>query len=126
MKRSVLLDSLFDLAHKVPSEMGSVVSYAVDLVDAIDAETISASTARKTLLNGAWDELEYSYSGFALIYDEDIARRILDPLELIRYDFGRLPPPGGKTWLDLQAKMIGYAITFVEWSLRLAEGGADQ
>lgn len=126
MKREVLLNSLFNLSNKVPAEMGSVISYAADMVDAIDAETISASTARKILLNGAWDELEYSYNGFSFIYDEDIARRILDPLELIRYDFGRLPPPGGKTWLDLQAKMIGYAITFVEWSLRLAEGGADQ
>lgn len=57
----------------------------------------------KTLLNGATNWDSYCYGGFALIYDEDIAKALCTPSELKRTNSGRNDPNPRETWTDVQA-----------------------
>lgn len=58
----------------------------------------------KTLLNGATNWDSYCYGGFALIYDEDIAKALCTPSELKRTNSGRNDPNPRETWTDVQAR----------------------
>ena len=61
-------------------------------------------------LNGAISWKEYSYSGNALIYDGDIAKRLCTPSELARvtHKDGSLSDRANsrETWLDCQARAL--------------------
>ena len=60
----------------------------------------------ETLLNGASDWRAYSYGGFALIYDADIAKYLCTPSELKRTRNGEKDPNSRETWMDVQARAI--------------------
>lgn len=89
-----------------------VNGFALDLLDSYEAiceycenegEPIP-ELCEKTLLNGATNWDSYSYGGFALIYDEDIAKALCTPSELKRTNFGRNDPNQRETWMDVQAR----------------------
>jgi hypothetical protein len=60
----------------------------------------------RALLNGASDWGEYSWGGCALIYNEDIARRLCSPSELKRTRDGERRPNAREEWLDTQARAL--------------------
>lgn len=96
-----------------------VVTYALELTETIE-EGInggwiepdvfdSHSLLRKALLNGASNWTDYSYGGCALIYDEDIAKRLCTPSELKKTKNGQRNPNSTENWLDVQARALRQA-----------------
>ena len=93
-----------------------VSTYALELVEQLD-EAISGGwfdeenlaapkMLEKALLNGARDWKEYSYGGYSLIYDGDIAERLCTPSELKKTRGGERNPSNRETWLDVQARAL--------------------
>lgn len=81
--------------------------YAREILDSIDIENInSVEELEKAALSGAKDFKEYSYGGYSLVYDEDIARRCCNPSELKRTKGGELNPNKREIWLDVQARAL--------------------
>lgn len=72
----------------------------------------------EVFLNGAKSWREYSYSGNALIYDQDIAMRLCTPSEYAKKKEGILPPNGFETWLDVQARALAHAYISIMWAWR--------
>ena len=67
-----------------------VYGYAFMLLDnCSDLEDFHTNGLKEKLLNGACDWEEYSYGGYSLIYDGDIAETLCAPSELKRCDYGR-------------------------------------
>lgn len=92
--------------------------YAIELVETLECTDVPRDfkTLRKLLLNGAQDWEQYSYGGCSLIYDEDICRRICTERVQKHKHYGELQPDGGRTWLDLQAAVLGEAFRMV-WNV---------
>lgn len=92
--------------------------YALELAETLECTDVPRDfkTLRKLLLNGAKDWEQYSYGGCSLIYDEDICRRICTERVQKRKHYGELQPDGGRTWLDLQAAVLGQAFRMV-WNV---------
>ena len=65
------------------------------------------------LLSGATDWKEYSYDGYSLICDEDIAERLCSASELKKKKYGYLNPNKRETWLDVQARALYQACNLV-------------
>lgn len=96
-----------------------VNDYAVDLLDdlkeAVAGEWVKPETLkdwkglRSALLNGAPDWSAYSWGGFALIYDDDIAKRLCNPTEYKRTRGGERRPNAREEWLDVQARALRQA-----------------
>ena len=63
----------------------------------------------KKLLNGASSWREYSYAGWALCYDTDIAALLCSPSELKARRNGLWNPNKRETWLDVQARALWQA-----------------
>ena len=93
-----------------------VREYALELLDTL-CEAISGGyfdekdlwdpkKVREALLNGADDWRKYSYGGCSLIYDCDIAERLLTASALKRKKGGEYPPNRDETWLDVQARAL--------------------
>ena len=61
---------------------------------------------KKTLLNGADDWSQYSWGGWSLIYNSDIAERLCTPSELTRTKNGERRPNSREEWLDVQARAL--------------------
>lgn len=89
-----------------------VNGFALDLLDSYEeiceyceneGEPIP-ELCEKTLPNGATNWDSYCYGGFALIYDEDIAKALRTPSELKRTNYGRNDPNPRETWMDVQAR----------------------
>ena len=86
-----------------------VKEYAKYLVEAVysnDTDIVKPDVS--IYLNGAENWREYSYGVLdgALVYDYDIAERLCTPSELKKTAFGRKPPNGFATWLDVQARAL--------------------
>lgn len=94
---------------------------AASLIESIEYEGTDTLPARglpqsmrrgilqKTLLNGASDWEQYSYSACALVSDLDIAERLCTPSELRRSRGGELNPSSRENWLDCQARALAAA-----------------
>lgn len=108
-------------------DMG-VTDYCYDLLDNAEAaerdgrklETIR--DWREAMLCGARGWIQYSYSGSALIYNEDITNRLCTPSELKRKRHGELNPNSRETWLDIQARALNQAYTRIIRILRVKLG----
>ena len=107
-------------AYRAASAWGKgVKEYASDLLNHLeegikgnwfsDADISSPNLLKKELLNGAADWFEYSKTGNALIYDEDIAQRLCTPSELKQRQGGRLQSNSCETWIELQARALHQA-----------------
>jgi len=66
----------------------------------------------KQFLNGAANWAEYSESGSALIYDEDIVERY-SPASFINKWKGKDTAPSGETWLQVQARALWQAFDLI-------------
>lgn len=117
-----------------------VNEYALDMLTdleiRIDDEGRTPDNPRELaawLLCGAQDWTQYSESGFALIWNLDIAKRLCSPSELKRLTNknGSLKdrPNPRETWLECQARALRQAATLIynTWPLypgSSAKGGA--
>ena len=66
----------------------------------------------KNLLNGSIDWHQYSESGSAFIYDEDIAERLCTPSELKRFKGGDLPNDPFY-WIRTQSRALKQASNLI-------------
>ena len=80
-----------------------------------DEDGIPSSPAlfERGLLNGARTWAEYSEGGCALIYDQDIARRMCSPSELRRTRDGMRDPNSRERWIDMQTRALYQAAALV-------------
>lgn len=85
-----------------------VKAYALDLIAELPANVDygSAESLQADMLNGARDWNQYSWGGCALVYDEDIARRLCTPSELKKTRNGERRPNSREEWLDTQARAL--------------------
>jgi len=113
------IEKYYDSGHVSTFKKG-VKQYALELFDELlghrkiegDLELLDPVT-REELLNNAKDWSEYSYSGSALVYDEDICKRLYPPSKVKRYREGDLPPNNYENWLDVQARALAKAAGIV-------------
>lgn len=107
-----------------------VTEYANELFDGIAEGLLnghlvigdlrSPSQLYDLLLNGARDWSTYSFGGSALIYDEDIARRLCCRSELEKTKYGYRNPNRSETWLDVQARALFQAASRIKKATRAA------
>lgn len=89
-----------------------VNAYSVMLLEKLQEETDEISNGidycqlQKMLLNGAQNWKEYSWGGWALIYDGDIAKMLATPSELKITRNGERKPNKNEEWLDTQARAL--------------------
>lgn len=105
-----------------------VKSYALELVDELDEAVLNGYFAEedlesprlldRQLLNGAADWDQYSWGGCALIYNEDIAKRLCTPTELKNTRNGSRRPNANEEWLDTQARALYQAAAAVARAAR--------
>ena len=91
-----------------------VLQYALELANSFDFDALGeGKPISGIMLNGSRNWREYSYDGKALMYDRDIAARLLTPSAFKRKDYGRLPPNSKETWYDVQARALEQAYGLV-------------
>ena len=86
-----------------------VLMYAIDILDAIENKEVT----EKALLNGAKDWREYSYGGYALIYNNEICRRLCTPSTIKRTKEGECNLNINENWLDVQARALYQAARLI-------------
>ena len=107
-----------------------VTVYALELVEQLTeaaeggyidpADLMAPRMLRKALLNGADDWSAYSWGGFCLIYNGDIAARLCCPSELKRTRNGERRPNSREEWLDVQARALHQAFRRMYGAIRAA------
>ena len=107
--------------HNARSAWGrGVYAYACDLIDDL-AETLpyapesldNETLLFKALLNGADNWNHYSWGGYSLIYNSDIAERLCCPSELKKTRNGERRPNAREEWLDTQARALNQAAALI-------------
>ena len=102
-----------------------VKDFALDLLENIrdlnGREVETSKELETALLNGALNWSEYSWGGYYLIYNGDIAAALCSPSELKRTRGGEWRPNRREEWLDVQARALYQACRLI---CRAAEGGA--
>ena len=93
--------------------------YAYMLLDNIflhsDYKSINdCKSLHEVLLNGAKDWKQFSWEGYALIYDEDIAENLCSPSKLKKCKNGILRPSKKEQWLDVQARALFQAENLIK------------
>ena len=88
-----------------------VKEYAYSLLDNIflhrDYKSITNfKSLHKELLKGEKNWHQFSWGGYALVYDEDIAETLCNPSELKKCKNGMLRPNKQEQWLDVQARAL--------------------
>ena len=82
--------------------------YALELIESSEGHFTPVD-----LLNGARNWKEYSEDGCALIYNEEIARRVCSPSEFKYRREGEMPPNVSETWLECQARCLTEAAALI-------------
>ena len=102
-----------------------VKKYADELLDNLEEEAQingrlpkNEKELKEWMLNGAMDWEDYSYRGYALKLDSQIAWRLCNPSELKKKEGGRLAPNRREGWLDLQTKALRDAYCRIWWKFR--------
>ena len=129
MTKQLLASALANIKSGRSAWSRAVHTYAVELVESLDASTDLGNEAllRKALLNGADDWQQYSEGGCSLVYDADIAERVCSASELKRCKGGERQPNSRENWIECQARALGQAASLVRRAYRKAtaiEGGA--
>ena len=63
----------------------------------------------------------YSYRGYSLKFNRQIAERLCTPSEFKRKDGGRIAPSRHDNWFNEQAKALNYACLRIKSKFRLLE-----
>ena len=87
----------------------------------IDPEDLETSTGLEVLcLNGADSWNQYSFGGYSLIYDWEIAERLCTPSELKKKKGGELDPSRDELWMDVQTRALKQAFARVRRAIKNA------
>ena len=73
------------------------------------------------LLKGARNWENYSYRGYSLKFNRQIAERLCTPSELKKKDGGRIAPNSNESWLDVQIRALYQACLRIKRKFRLLE-----
>lgn len=94
--------------------------YALELIEEWEEgrEVHGSPMDKKDLLNGADSWKRFSFGGYSLIYDGDIAERLCTPSELKVTRNGERNPNGQESWLDVQTRALFQACNMI---MRLAK-----
>ena len=71
------------------------------------------------LLKGARNWENYSYRGYSLKFNRQIAERLCTPSELKKKDGGRIAPNSNESWLDVQIRALYQACLRIKRKFRL-------
>lgn len=112
IKKGELLNAIEHKSTRSAWSKG-VKKYACEVVDAIETDAFafeSTEELKRILLNGARDWAQYSEGGCALVYNQDIAERLLTPSELRKFSdkFGNLKHDDMR-YIRLQAQALTQA-----------------
>ena len=77
------------------------------------------------LLKGAMNWENYSYRGYSLKFNRQIAERLCTPSELKKKDGGRLAPNSQESWLDVQTRALRQACIRIKSKFRLLKNVTD-
>ena len=96
-----------------------VKEYAYMLLDNIfshsDYKSITnCKSLHEELLDGEKNWHQFSWEGYALAYDEDIAKTLCSPSELKKCKNGMLRPNKKEQWLDVQARALFQAENLIK------------
>lgn len=94
-----------------------VRDYAIMILenlDDYDELPDDADELEEVLLSGARNWREYSYNGYALIYDGDIARALCNPSELRKTREGARQPNARENWCDVQYRALFQAFELIK------------
>ena len=117
MKKAELI-KLINAKHFRSAWDKGVKEYALEILEnAEDIEECNEITLEKELLIGAKDWEQYSWDGFALVWNEDIAKRLCTPSELKRTKNGMRKPNNSEYWLDAQTRALKQAYTLILFTL---------
>ena len=87
----------------------AVWSDAFEMVSLSDVDEFNIDNYQEILLNGARSWHEYSWGGYSLVYDMDIAKHYCTPSELKKTRDGLRKPNSREDWLDVQARALHQA-----------------
>ena len=116
MNRQTLIKRV-EASHARSAWGRGVRDYAImilDNCDDLDELSDDPAELEEVLLSGALDWREYSYSGYVLIYDGDIARRLCTPYELRKTREGARQPNPRENWCDVQARALYQAFELIK------------
>lgn len=101
-----------------------VYKYALELLQKYFDEVgeDAPCPTEKDLLNGAYNWLQYSEGGCALITNREIASRLCTPSRFRRLKEGELPPNSSETWLQVQAHALWQASQRIKEAIKEVEG----
>ena len=128
---NVYTNELRKLVEEIPNTSAykrGVKKYTVELLD--NLEEIAQINGRlpkdeneleSWLLKGARNWENYSYRGYSLKSNRQIAERLCTPSEFKRKDGGRLAPSRHDNWFNEQAKALNYACLRIKDKFRLLE-----
>lgn len=114
MRKVEILNILDNMKHSRSAWERGVREYAYMILYEIDDDT---EINLKVALNGARNWKDYSWRGFALCYDGQIAQTLCTPSELkkVQYkDGGYRKPNKNENWLDVQARALYQAWKLIE------------
>ena len=110
MNKEATLDKLKAVKCRSAWNKG-VKEYAYMLLDNIfshsDYKSITnCKSLHEELVDGKKNWHQFSWEGYALAYDEDIAKTLCSPSELKKCKNGMLRPNKKEQWLDVQARAL--------------------
>ena len=110
MKKEATLEKLKAVKCRSAWSKG-VKEYAYMLLDHVFKDSdyksiINCKLLHEALLDGTPDWKRFSYDGWALVYDEAIAKTLCNPSELKKCKNGMLSPNKKETWLDVQTRAL--------------------
>nr|DAG71039.1 MAG TPA: hypothetical protein [Caudoviricetes sp.] len=121
---------LYDLVFKLRSDIvkyqdrrsawsKGVFEYELDMIENIidyyeNIDIVDIREFKSLCLTGVTDFYMLSKSGWYLIYDGDIAKRLCNNTELKRTKNGKKQPNKFETWLDVQGRALYQAYVDLE------------
>ena len=128
---NVYTNELRKLVEEIPNTSAwkrGVKEYTDELLDNLEEKAQSyerlprnEKELKEWLLNGAMDWEDYSYGGYSLKFNRQIAERLCTPSEFKRKDGGRIAPSRHDNWFNEQAKALNYACLRIKDKFRLLE-----
>ena len=91
-----------------------VVQYALELIDNLNKFPESVDELEALALNGARNWRAYSFSGYSLTDNKEIAMRLCAAGTLRRTRDGQYPPAEGESWRGYQARALIQAFALVK------------
>ena len=132
---NIYTNELRKLVAEIPNTSAwkrGVKEYADELLDNLEEKAQSYERLPKNekelecwLLKGARNWGDYSYRGYSLKFNRQIAERLCNPSEFRKKNGGRIRPNRYETWLDEQSKALYYAYLRIKDKFRLLKKATD-